>query len=91
MEDYEYVEPNETIPNDYSFHKIEKMYYTNGQQCAERHLVDGQVVDEKCWNPKGVSMPIEYLDSIKTLSVDWILSIISKRELQQSDINQLAT
>jgi hypothetical protein len=58
---YQYFEGNYKDKATFKFHKIETLFYTNGQNLSERHLINGIVVDEKCWDSKGNSKPPEYL------------------------------
>lgn len=50
----------------FKFHKIETLFYTNGQELSERHIINGKIVDVKCYNSKGKQMPLEYLKTIKS-------------------------
>ena len=54
----------------FKFHKIEKLFYTNGQELAERHWINNSLVDEKCWDSKGNSKPIGYLETVKSVEAD---------------------
>jgi len=64
---YEYYEGDYRDKATFKFHKIEKLFYTNGKKLAERHWVNNNLVDEKCWDGKGNPKPIEYLNTIKSL------------------------
>ena len=66
---YQYYEGNYKEKSTFKFHKIETMFYMNGQELAERHWVNNNLIDEKCWDSKGNSKPIEYLNTIQSLEV----------------------
>ena len=67
---YQYYEGDYKNKATFKFHKIETLYYTNGQELSERHSMNGEIVDEKCWDSKGNPKPIEYLKTIKTVQAD---------------------
>lgn len=67
---YQYFEGNYKDRKTIKFHKIETLFYTNGQQLAERHWINSDLVDEKCWDTKGNPMPIEYLETVKSVQAD---------------------
>ena len=67
---YQYYEGNYKDKTNFKFHKIETLYYTNGQKLSERHSINGNIIDEKCWDSKGNPKPIEYLKTIKSVQVD---------------------
>jgi len=54
----------------FKFIKIEVLFYTNGQKLSERHSVNGKFVYVTCWDSKGHEKPIEYLKTVKSVSVD---------------------
>jgi antitoxin component YwqK of YwqJK toxin-antitoxin module len=67
---YEYFEGDPSIDKTkFKFHSIEKMFYTNGQLCFEKHQVNNEVVEYKCWDPKGIPKPLDYLNTIKSLDI----------------------
>lgn len=51
-------------------HKIETIFYTNGQKLSERHLINGKIENEKCWDSKGNPQSIEYLKTLKSVEAD---------------------
>lgn len=63
---FQYFEGNYKDKATFKFHKIETLFYTNGQEMAERHWVNNNLIDEKCWDNKGNPKPIEYLKTIKS-------------------------
>lgn len=63
---FQYFEGNYKDKATFKFHKIETIFYTNGQKMAERHWVNNNLIDEKCWDNKGNPKPIEYLKAIKS-------------------------
>ena len=67
---HQYFEGNYKDRRTIKFHKIETLFYTNGQKLAERHWINSDLVDEKCWDTKGNPMPIEYLETIKSVQAD---------------------
>lgn len=67
---YQYFEGDYNDKTTFRFHKIETLFYTNGQKLSERHWINDSVVDAKCWDSKGNPKPIEYLKTIKTTQVD---------------------
>lgn len=67
---YQYYEGDYKDKATFKFHKIETLFYTNGQELSERHSINGNVVDEKCWDSKGNPKPVEYLKTIKSVQVD---------------------
>jgi len=69
-ETYQYYEGDYKDKSSFKFHKIEKMFYTNGQVFSERHSINGNVVDIKCWDAKGNPKPLEYMNTVKSMSVD---------------------
>jgi antitoxin component YwqK of YwqJK toxin-antitoxin module len=68
-ETYQYFEGNYKDKSTFKFHKIEKIFYTNGQELAERHWINNALVDSKCWDPQGNEKPIKYLDSARSFYV----------------------
>lgn len=66
---YQYYEGDYKEKSTFKFHKIETMFYMNGQELSERHWINSNLIDEKCWDSKGNSKPIEYLNTIKSLEV----------------------
>jgi len=69
-ETYQFYEGDYKDKATFKFHKIEKLFYTNGQELSERHWINGEVVDVKCWDSKGNPKPIEYLNTIKSVQPD---------------------
>jgi antitoxin component YwqK of YwqJK toxin-antitoxin module len=69
-ETYQYYEGDFKDKATFKFHKIEKLFYTNGQELSERHSINAQEVDLKCWDSKGNPKPIEYLKTIKSVEAD---------------------
>lgn len=69
-ETYQYYEGDYKDKATFKFHRIEKHFYTNGQELSERHLINGNEVDVKCWDSKGNPKPIEYLQTIKSPQAD---------------------
>ena len=67
---YQYYEGGYKDKATLKFHKIETLFYTNGQELSERHSINGNIVDEKCWDSKGNSKPIEYLKTIKSVEAN---------------------
>jgi antitoxin component YwqK of YwqJK toxin-antitoxin module len=67
---YQYYEGDYKDKATFKFHKIETLFYTNGQELSERHSINGNIVDEKCWDSKGNPKPIDYLKTIKSVQVD---------------------
>jgi len=67
---YQYYEGDYKDKATFKFHKIETLFYTNGQELAERHWVNNNLIDEKCWDSKGKSKPIEYLKTVKSVQAD---------------------
>jgi antitoxin component YwqK of YwqJK toxin-antitoxin module len=67
---YQYYEGDYKDKTTFKFHKIETLFYTNGQKLSERHWMNNNLVDEKCWDSKGNSKPIEYLNTIKSVEAD---------------------
>lgn len=67
---YQYYEGNYKDKATFKFHKIETLYYTNGQEMAQRHWMNNNLVDEKCWDSKGHPKPIEYLKTVKSVQAD---------------------
>jgi len=64
---YEYFEGDYKDKTSFKFHKINTLFYMNGQAAAERHFVNDKIIEEKCWDSLGTPKPISYIDSIKTL------------------------
>jgi hypothetical protein len=64
---YQYFEGNYKDKSTFKFHKIETLYYTNGQELAERHWINEELKNEKCWDSKGNPKPIDFLKSIKSV------------------------
>src|SRR5690606_20310155 len=62
---YQYYEGDYKDKESFKFHKIETLFYTNGQEMVQRHWMNNNLVDEKCWDSKGNSKPIEYLKTVK--------------------------
>jgi hypothetical protein len=54
----------------FKFIKIEVLFYTNGRKLSERHSVNGKFVYATCWDSKGHEKPIEYLETVKSVSVE---------------------
>ena len=69
-ETYQYYEGDYKDKATFKFHKIEKLFYTNGQVFSERHSINGNIVETKCWDAKGNSKPLEYMNTVKSMSVD---------------------
>ncbi len=70
-ETFEYFEGDPKVDKTtYKFHSIEKIFYTNGQVCSERHKINNEIVDTKCWDSKGNPKPIGYLNTVKSLTAD---------------------
>jgi len=69
-EKYEYFEGDYNDKSNFKFHTIEILYYTNGQAFSERHSINAEVIEEKCWDSKGNSKPIEYLKTVKSVYVE---------------------
>lgn len=67
---YQYYEGDYKNKSTFKFHKIETLFYTNGQKLSERHWINDEIVDEKCWDSKGNPKPIEYLKTIKSVQAD---------------------
>ncbi|MDI3318284.1 toxin-antitoxin system YwqK family antitoxin [Pinibacter soli] len=67
---YQYYEGNYKDRANFKFHKIETLFYTNGQELSERHSINGSIVEEKCWDSKGNPKPIEYLKTIKSVEAN---------------------
>jgi hypothetical protein len=67
---YQYYEGDYKDKTTFKFHKIETLYYTNGQQLAQRHWMNNNLIEEKCWDSKGNSKPIEYLKTVKSVQAD---------------------
>ena len=67
---YQYYEGDYKDKTTFKFHKIETLFYTNGQEMAQRHWMNNTLVDEKCWDSKGNSKPIEYLKTVKSVQAD---------------------
>jgi hypothetical protein len=67
---YQYYEGDYKDKATFKFHKIETLYYTNGQELAERHWVNNNLTEEKCWDSKGNPKPIEYLKTVKSVQAD---------------------
>lgn len=67
---YQYFEGDYKDKTTFKFHKIETLFYTNGKELAERHWVNNNLVDEKCWDSKGNPKPIEYLKTVKSVEAD---------------------
>ena len=67
---YQYFEGDYKDKTKFKFHKIETLFYTNGQKLSVRHWINDEVVNEKCWDSKGNPKPIEYLKTIKTVQAD---------------------
>ena len=67
---YQYYEGDSRHKASFRFHKIETLYYTNGQELSERHYVNNNLIDEKCWDSKGNPKPIEYLKTVRSVQVD---------------------
>lgn len=67
---YQYYEGDYKDKTTFKFHKIETLYYTNGKKLAERHWVNKDLIDEKCWDSKGNPKPIEYLKTVKSVQAD---------------------
>lgn len=64
---YQYFEGNFNDKANFKFHKIETLFYTNGQELSERHTINDNIVEEKCWDSKDNPKPIEYLKTIKSV------------------------
>jgi hypothetical protein len=54
----------------FQFIKIEMDFYTNGQKLEEEHFINNKNVFWTCWDSTGNEKPIEYLKTIKSVSVD---------------------
>lgn len=67
---YQSYEGDYKVKSTFRFHKIETMFYTNGQKLAERHWVNNNLIDEKCWDSKGNPKPIEYLKTVKSVQAE---------------------
>jgi antitoxin component YwqK of YwqJK toxin-antitoxin module len=67
---YQYYEGDYRDKATFWFHKIETLFYTNGQELSERHLVNNELKDEKCWDHKGNPKPIGYLKTVTSVLVD---------------------
>ena len=67
---YQYYEGDYKDKASFKFHKIETLFYTNGQEMAQRHWMNNNLIDEKCWDSKGNSKPIEYLKTVKSVQAD---------------------
>ena len=63
---YQYYEGDYKDKATFKFHKIETLFYTNGQELSQRHWVNNNLIDEKCWDSKGNLKPIEYLKTLKS-------------------------
>jgi hypothetical protein len=68
--EYQYFEGDRKDKSTFRLHKIETLYYTNGQEFAERHWVNADLIDEKCWDSKGNPKPIEYQKTVKSLQAE---------------------
>lgn len=55
---YQYYEGDYKDKAAFKFHKIEILFYTNGQKRVVRHWVNNNLIDEKCWDSKGNPKPI---------------------------------
>ncbi|RYY66713.1 MAG: hypothetical protein EOO12_03410 [Chitinophagaceae bacterium] len=62
---HQYFEGDYKNKATFRFHKVETLYYTNGQPMALRHWVNKELLEEKCWDPKGGEQPIEYLKTAR--------------------------
>jgi antitoxin component YwqK of YwqJK toxin-antitoxin module len=69
-ETFQYYEGDYRDKATFKFHKVEKIFYTNGQALSEKHWINGEVIDVKCWDQKGNPRPIEYLNTVKSVGVD---------------------
>jgi antitoxin component YwqK of YwqJK toxin-antitoxin module len=69
-ETYIYFEGDYKDTTNFKLHRIEKMFYDNGQLCSEVHVVNKKIVELKCWDPQGNEKPKEYLDGVKSFHVD---------------------
>jgi antitoxin component YwqK of YwqJK toxin-antitoxin module len=69
-ETYQYFKGDYKDKASFQFIKIEIHYYTNGQKLSEEHSVNEKIVYRTCWDSKGNEKPIEYLKTIKSVSVD---------------------
>ena len=67
---YEYYEGDYKGKSTFKFHKIEILFYTNGQELAERHWLNNNLIGEKCWDSKGNPKPIGYLNTIRSVEAD---------------------
>lgn len=67
---YQYYEGEYKNKETFKFHKIETMFYVNGKHLAERHWINNNLVDEKCWDAKGNPKPISYLNSVKPTDIN---------------------
>lgn len=65
-ETYQYFEGDYKDKATFKFHKIEKIFYTNGQELAERHWINNELAESKCWDPQGNEKPIKYLDTVRS-------------------------
>ena len=67
---YQYFEGSPRNSATFELHKIETLFYTNGQKLSERHLINGKIENEKCWDSKGNPQSIEYLKTLKSVEAD---------------------
>lgn len=67
---FQYTEGNSMDKSTYKFHKIETLFYTNGQLLSERHWINEKLIVEKCWDSNGNSKPIEFLNTIKSVETE---------------------
>jgi antitoxin component YwqK of YwqJK toxin-antitoxin module len=67
---YQFYEGDYKDKATFKFHKIETLFYTSGQELAERHWINNNLVAEECWDSKGNPKPIEYLKTLKSVKVD---------------------
>jgi len=67
---YQYYEGGYKDKATFKFHKIETLFYTNGKELSERHWINNNLMEERCWDSKGNPEPIEYLKTLKSVQVD---------------------
>lgn len=67
---YHYYEGDFKDKKAFKFHKIETMFYTNGKELSQRHWINDEIIDEKCWDSKGNPKPIGYLKTVKSVEAD---------------------
>lgn len=66
---YQYFEGEYKKPT-FKFHKIETMYYINGKRLSQRHWINNNLADTKCWDAKGNSKPTSYLNAVKPTDIN---------------------